>query len=195
MTIKKGEEWGRAVLRPDGLRQAASDAELASLIADGVSEPVGVTGGDLYRSLGSPPTRTEMRCMPIDVLEVTADKQTFTAVAHVVARQGWWRGRIVAACNVDRMGEWDIAPRAHPNDGRVDIIDIDSSMTVRERWQARQRLSTGTHVPHPKITTRTAQEWSVRFDRPHAIWVDGRHVADALFLQVVVRADAFELLA
>lgn len=194
MTIEKGRPWGTETARPAGLRIVGSDSELADAIASGLGEPIGVRGGDLHRSLGGPPDREEMQRLPIDVLEVTADGRMFLAVAHVVARRSWWRGRIVAACNVERIGDWEVAPRAHPNDGRFDIVEVDGSMTIRERWQARQRLPAGNHVPHPKIQTRTARRRSWQFEQRHAIWVDGHRVADACSLHVVVRPDAFELL-
>lgn len=194
MTIEKGRPWGADAVRPADLRIVASDSELADAVASGLVESIGVSGGDLHRSLGSPPDREAMQRLPIDVLEVTADDMTFLAVAHVVARRGWWRGRIVAVCNVERVGDWEVAPRAHPNDGRFDVVEIDESMTIRERWQARQRLPAALHVPHRKIATQTARRRTWEFDRPHAIWVDGRHVVDAASLQVVVRPDAFELL-
>ena len=193
MTIKKGQEWGHPIDRPTDLRVAETDAELADLIAAKGASPLGVAGGDLYRSVGSPPARVQMQCLPVDILEVIADDQHTIAVAHVVARRGWWRGRIVAACNVDRVGDWDVAPRAHPNDGRFDIVEVDPAMSVRQRWQARRRVVTGTHLPHPQITSRTATEREWTFDRPHAIWVDGRHVTDARHLTVSVRPDAVEI--
>ncbi len=193
MTIKKGEEWGRPVARPAGLRIAETDAELADMIAANLAAPLGVAGGDLYRSVGSPPSRDEMHCLPVDILEVIADDRHTIAVAHVVARRGWWRGRIIAACNVDRIGEWDVAPRAHPNDGRFDVVEVDPAMSVRQRWQARRRVVTGTHLPHPHIASRTATEREWTFDRAHPIWVDGRHISDARHLRVSIRPDAAEI--
>lgn len=190
MTIRKGEPWGTPVERPDELVTVHDDAELAEILTSDAIGPVGVTGGDLHRSLGSPPERTEMQRLPIDLIDVVADRQSFVAVAHVIVRRGWWRGRIVAACNVDRVGEWDVAPRAHPNDGRIDTIDVDPSMTIRERWQARQRLAGGTHVPHPRITTTSVRSAVWEFDRPFAVWIDGRHRCDARAVTVRVRPDA-----
>ena len=46
-------------------------------------------------------------------------------------------------------------------------------MTLRARWQARRRLPTGTHVPHPAIRTRRLREASWPFDPPLRLWVDG----------------------
>ena len=191
MTIQKGEPWGEAVDRPGDLLVADADVAVAQAFRDRTAEAVGLSGGDLYRAVGSPPPRPEMQRLPIDVLDVAADGREFVAVAHVVARRGWWRGRIVAVMNVDHLGEWNVAPRAHPNDGRFDVVDVDPAMSVRQRWQARGRLVAGTHVPHPKIAVRTGTEMTWSFDRPCRIRVDGEDVTEARELSIVVRPDAF----
>ncbi len=191
MTIRKGEPWGEAVERPDDLHIADTDAALADAVRSGVVVPVGLSGGDLHRAVGSPSPRATMQRLPVDVLDVIADERDFIAVAHVVARRSWWRGRVLAVMNVDHLGDWNVAPRAHPNDGRFDVIDVDQEMTVRQRWQARGRLEAGTHVPHPMISVRTATEMSWTFARPYGIWVDGVHVTDAQSLSIGVHADAF----
>jgi len=194
VTIRKNEPWGEAVERPTDLRIVDSDAAVAEAYQSGASEPIGLAGGDLHRAVGSPPPRAQMQRLPIDVLEITADDHRFLAVAHVIARRSWWRGRVLAVMNVDHLGNWNVAPRAHPNDGRVDVIDVDREMTLRQRWQARSRLRVGTHVPHPMISVRTATEMAWTFVRPYGIWVDGVRVADARSLSVVVRADAFAVI-
>jgi hypothetical protein len=191
MTIRKGQPWGDPVERPADLLVTASDAELSAALDGGPDRPIGVSAGDLHRSLGSPPDRREMQRLPIDAIVVTADGHRHTAVAHVVVRRSWWRGRVVAAMNVDHLGSWNVAPRAHPNDGRLDLIEVDVAMRLRERWQARARLPSGTHVPHPRIHTSTAAEAAWEFDRPQAVWVDGVRVAAARSITVAVEPDAF----
>lgn len=194
MTIRRGEPWGTPVERPPDLCVVESDAQLAELVDGGSAVPVGVSGGDLHRALGRPADRREMQQLPIDRLLVTVDDVEYTAVAHVVARRGWWRGRIVAIMNVDHLGDWNVAPRAHPNDGRFDLVDVEPSMSLRERWQARSRLGSGSHLPHPRIAVRAATEFFVRFERPHSIWIDGRRVPDARSLAVEIEPDAFVVL-
>lgn len=190
MTIRKGEPWGEPVARPADLVRYGSDAELAAALATDPHRPAGVTAGDLHRALGSPPDRSDMQRLPIDAMDVEVDGGRVHAVASVVARRSWWRGPIVVVTNVGHLGEWNVAPRAHPNDGRLDVVVVDAAMTLRERWQARSRLRTGTHVPHPRIAVRTTTEVDEMFDRPLRVAVDGRDVGSSRRLRVAVVPDA-----
>lgn len=204
MTIKPGQGWGRAVPRPPDLVVVHSDAELASAISQEPGSPVGVGGGDLARTLGvtsaragTLATRQTVNEYLIDLMEVRLDgaEEPIVACAHVVARSPWgsghWlRGRILVVMNAEFIGEWDIAPRGHPNDGRVEVVDVDASMSVRDRLAARRRLPTGTYVPHPSIATRSVRTGSWQFERPLAVVVDGRRVDRASRLSIDVRSDA-----
>jgi hypothetical protein len=186
MTIRRGEEWGTTVARPVDLVLAGSDAELAALVAADPAGSYGVSGGDIFRSLGSPAPRDPLQRLPMDALEVRLDdREAVLAVAHVVARRGWWRGPLLAVMNADHVGTWNVAPRAHPNDGRADAVEVDAAMSLRHRWQARGRLPQGTHVPHPSIVVRTLTESAWTFLRPAGVQIDG--VAHGRAVRVAVR--------
>jgi len=172
----------------------ADDAALAAAVVAGKEGPLAVAAGDLHRAVGAPSSSHSAHVVDVDLLEVTLDgDRRFYAVAHVVARRGWWRGRLVAVCNVDYVGEWNVAPRAHPNDGRADVLDVAPDMGLRARWQARRRLAQGTHVPHPHIAGRSVRQATFEFDREMRVWVDGVDVGRARRIDVSVRPDAFEL--
>jgi len=191
VTIRKGEEWGTSVPRPGQLVIAASDRELAALIGAGGRAALGVSSGDVNATVGAPTDRDPVQQLPFDLLRIEADGVSHIAVAHVVARRSWWRGRIVAVLNVDHVGRWNVAPRAHPNDGRFDVVAVRPQMTIRQRLQARRRLPQGTHIPHPEISTRTGTHEEWHFDRPQRLFVDGKHVGSVQDLAVVIEADAF----
>jgi hypothetical protein len=198
VTIKPGQEWGRDLKAPVQAATLGGDAELAAAYAGGETGPFAVGAGDLWRAVGAPGGPTYRHVVPVDVLEVRLDGgEGVLAVAHVVARRpgrlGWWRGRILAICNVDYVGEWNVAPRAHPNDGRADVVEVAGMMPWRARWQAWRRLPQGAHVPHPAISTRSVREATFEFDTPVAVWLDGVRTGTASTLTVKVRPDAFEL--
>jgi diacylglycerol kinase family enzyme len=194
VTIRKGVEWGEPVARPSGLVDAASDAQVASLAASAMGPPFRATDGDIARSLGGVGEQAVMQRLPMDLLRVTIDGDEHVAAAHVIARRAWWHGPIIAAMNVDHLGEWNVAPRAHPNDGRFDVIEVDARMRLRHRLQARRRLPQGTHHPHPQIGVTTATSRSWRFDRRMHIHIDGVDVGECRDLIVTIEPDAYHLL-
>jgi hypothetical protein len=193
MTVRKGAEWGVRVARPDGLVVAASDAELAAIVDEGSSAPLAVAGGDLHRTLGDSSEGPAMHLVALDVLRVVADEVEMCAVAHVVARRSWWRGRIVGVFNCEYLGRWDVAPRGHPNDGLAEVFDVDPTMTLRQRLQAWRRLPSGTHVPHPAISVTRGSTASWEFAAPLTLYVDGVRRGAVRRLAVAVDDDAYHL--
>ncbi len=191
MTIRKGQEWATPIERPTDLPIVATDVELAG--HDPAAGPVGLAGGDLFRTLGEPEPRPAAIALPVDRLRVTADGAVTPAIAHVVVRRpgrtGWWRGPLIAVCNIDYIGQWNVAPRAHPNDGRFDVIET-TELSMRDRWAARQRLPQGTHVPHPAIHVTTATQRTWEFERPMSIVIDGRPAGTVTRLEVSIEPDA-----
>jgi diacylglycerol kinase family enzyme len=93
--------------------------------------------------------------------------------------------------NAQFLGSWDVAPRGHPGDGRVDVLDGD--IALGDRWKARSRLPAGTHVPHPGIRQTRAARWETTFDRPAPVRLDGEVVATARRLEVEVEPDALHV--
>jgi diacylglycerol kinase family enzyme len=90
--------------------------------------------------------------------------------------------------NAEYLGRWDVAPRAHPGDGLLDVLD--ARIGFGERLEARRRLPTGTHVPHPRITERRVQATQLDLERPTTIFLDGAAVGRARTLSIRVEADA-----
>ncbi len=198
MTISKGSSWGRTVTRPAGLRLAATDAELATLLSDGTGRPVAVSGGDMFRTMGSRPMgdRTDLMAFPLDVVDVDLDgRAPIVAVSHVLARLptrwgGAWRGPILVVMNAEFIGDADVAPRGHPNDGRVETLLVDESMTARQRWASHRRMRNAMHLPHPQISTRSVRSAVFDFDMALRVFADGVDVGSARSMTITVRPDA-----
>ena len=198
MTVRKGEPWGSpGGLPPDGL-VVASDAEARSAVtrARRAREPVpalGLTGGDLARTCGARGDRARFgsdaaHVLPVDLGEVLVDGALHFFVAHLVARRSWLRGRVVALMNAQYLGPWDLAPRSHPNDGRLDLLDAD--LPLGDRLKARARLPAGTHVPHPGITERRVKAVQLDLEPGTVVWLDGERVGPARALSVRCVPDA-----
>ncbi|MEZ5381228.1 MAG: hypothetical protein R2754_05465 [Microthrixaceae bacterium] len=233
MTISKGQAWGwQGALEAPG-RLAASDASLAALVGQAVlagqpPAPVGLSGGDLYRTLGGDtasrhPSDPDAWHYPIDALVVRTTaggerRDPRVAVAHVIGfaappggrtrraataalrargssalvRAPWFVDETLVAANAAFVADWNVAPRGHPNDGRLDATR--GALPTRDRRQLAGRLVAGTHVPHPGLaTSRTASleagpgPWRLFIDGADAGLVDDfdvRVIPDAITVVV-----------
>jgi diacylglycerol kinase family enzyme len=198
MTIRKGEQWGEPGPLPQHGLVVASDQQAREIVtaarrANEPIPPLGLVGGDLCRTLGG--TGDEERLwsdqsmrLPVDLGSVLIDGRLHWFVAHLVARRSWWFGRVVAVMNAQYIGDWDVAPKGHPNDGRLDLLDGDPSLG--QRWQARSRLRAGTHVPHPAIEERRITAVQLDLARPTPIELDGEPLGTATTLSIRVEPDA-----
>ncbi|MDP1820712.1 MAG: hypothetical protein Q8K58_12605 [Acidimicrobiales bacterium] len=198
MPIRKGEPWGTPGPLPGDGVVVHSDAEARAVVtaARRAGEPVpalGLLGGDLCRTLGGTGDPERLRGpdavrLPVDLGAVLLDGRLHWFVAHLVARRGWWRGQVVAAMNAQFLGTWNVAPKGHPGDGRLDVFDAD--LPLGQRWSARSRLASGTHVPHPDIHERHVTALQVELDRPTPIHLDGVVLGEATSLSLRVEPDA-----
>ncbi len=201
MTIAKGEPWGTSGALPTDGVIVRTDAEARAVVTAARSAkesfpPLGLLGGDLARTCGATGDESRLRSadaqtLPVDLGEVLIDGSLHLFVAHLVARRSWWWGPVVVAMNAQFLGSWDVAPRSHPNDGRLDLLEADLSLA--DRWKARSRLPTGTHVPHPGISERRVK--AVQLDLPAGtkVWLDGECVGAAHVLSIRTVPDALSV--
>lgn len=198
MTIEKGVDWGNRGALPDDGIVCRTDAEArhAAETARRAGRPLptmGLVGGDLCRTLGGTGDEQRLRTndamtFSIDLGAVLVDGRLHWFVAHLVARRGWLRGRVVAAMNAQWLGHWDLGPRAHPNDGLLDISDGDPPLG--QRLKARSRLATGTHLPHPAIEHRRVSAFQTELRPELDIYLDGEKLGRARNLSIRLEPDA-----
>lgn len=198
MTIRKGQDWGRPGPLPSDGIVVHSDSEARAAItrarAEERSLPVlGLLGGDLARCVGSTGDAARLhseraRTVEVDLGEVEVDGVAHVFVAHLVARRALWAGRFVVAMNAEHIGTWKVAPRAHPNDGELDLLE--GSLSLDDRLKARRRLPAGDHLPHPGIATRRVSTVEIDFDRPTAVHLDGEKIGAGRHLRIQVVPDA-----
>jgi hypothetical protein len=206
MTIRRGESWGRQRKLSADVLVVDGDAEVgrhvtAALQRGETPQPVAVRSGDLARALGG---GTAGRVVagntlveaPIDAVRVTtAEGEVRWFCAHLVAHRGAWRGEVVAAANAGFVRGRDVAPRAHPNDGRVDLVRVDPSMSLRARRAAWHRAATGSHLPHPLITVAQSTAEVLHFSSRLRLWIDGEPWTATRSVSLEVVADAAVVLA
>ena len=198
MTIRKGEPWGEPAVCPADLRVVSSDRDVRDWVIwhrtrDQPIRDLGVAGGDLARTCGggTGPHPTSAK-VTVDAMRVTLDDSDPTwGVAHIVARRQWLRDELAMVMNAQFYGAYDVAPRSHPNDGKVDVLRVDAEMSWRDRLHARTRARSGMHLPHRSLSMRATGEVDLDFDQPLVVWVDGVRCGTARRLRVTVEPDAF----
>lgn len=198
MTISKGSPYGSpGVPLPDDGVVVGSDHEARAVLEDarraGRPWPVlGLLGGDLCRTLGGPGDARRLHSsgavtFPVDLGQVLVDGRLHLFVAHCIARSPTWR-RAVVAMNAQWFRDWNLGPRAHPNDGLVDVYD--AALAFADLPKVRRRLPAGAHVPHPRIAVRRAPGVQVELPKPLSVWLDGEVADRGKVLSVRVEPDA-----
>lgn len=210
MTIRKGEDWGAHGPLAAGAPVCGDDttaaAALAGQMSDGATAPeVGLVGGDLHRTLGGPGRgETELRTgmgvrYPVDLIEVdaTAPDGTVThhtGLAHLEVRgRRRFAGHTVVVMNAAFVGPSNLGPRAHPNDGRLDVTQ--GSLPRRVRKDGARRALSGTHVPHPDLAESRVHELVLSDLGRLGWWLDGVKMPTAVQLVVRCRPDAAVVVA
>lgn len=208
MTIRKGQSWGTAggitpgspvVGSDDGARRQLQQMWSGQDERSGPPE-VGILGGDLHRTLGAP-RHDEADLLagratrfPMDLGTVRVDdgpEQVF--VAHLIATASpsgrLWSSRTVIAMNGSFAGGLNLGPRAHPNDGRLDIVD--GELPRPQRRTGRRRALTGSHVPHPDLAERRSAHLVIDSDRPLHLLLDGVTAGSGTRLELCCHPDAW----
>ncbi len=204
MSIRRGAPWGEDGDRgglPDDAVVVAGNRELRQLVEEHRRDarplpPVGLAGGDLWRTLGGTATAKRLdgndaQLLTVDIGAVLVDGRLHWFVAHLVARRTWWSGRVWVAANAAHHGRWNIAPRAHPGDGLLDVLDGD--LAIGQRFEARRRLPRGDHVPHHDIAYRRVAAMQVTFDRATPVWLDGDRIGIGRHLSLRLEPDALRV--
>lgn len=208
MTIRKGRAWGGPDPAAVEVTLAGNDRELALLAHDhwrrGLPLAASVATGDLLATVGLDEPRPigQRWRFPVDLglfhpTDEAEPEDQVPFVAHLVARRSLWRGEAAVVMNVPLLttrwlGALRLGPRAHPNDGVVDITV--GGLDWRQRVEAARRACTGSHLPHPDLRTARASQWRHSFAHPVPVRVDGYRFGSYQTVEVSVVPDAFELI-
>ena len=208
MVIQADEPWGepfsagpQQTLPDDASLAAAAFGRLDPDSGHGVTTRrsdlyLSVESGDVLRTVGLTANRdpADQWCYPFDIGLARLDGgDPIPFVAHLQARRRRWSGMFLVAMNVSWSGERYLGPKAHPNDGLLDITT--GSLDVRQRLLARPRTLTGTHIPHPNLKIVRRPHYEVEFDSLTPVYVDGQRSGSCRQLEVNILPDAFGLVA
>jgi hypothetical protein len=197
--ITRGEQWGVPTKRTLDDVVITGDYELAT---SSNNNRLIVRMGDIAHSLGDPVSpEVGASCIegPIDALRVCISMRDGSSVSllassHVMIGR-WLHGRLVCINNAGFIGNKNVSPRAHPNDGFFDVMTLQPDMGLQQRVRARHKSTLGTHTPHPLLETSRAR--SVEYSstsRSEVLRIDGRRIASWSAVQVEIVPDYWRLL-
>ena len=213
MTIRKGEPWGEPAGIESPTLMVSTDSELAAVLqgyrnSQTVAPVIGLLGGSLHRTLGAPQRDEaalragEGYIYPIDVgilefSDAQGEQREVVFVAHLLAltdpRSRLWKGRTVIAMNAAFLDDLNLAPKSHPNDGRLDVTD--GQLDRSQRRQALRRAVTGSHLPHPALMEqRVSTRLEIRGETDFRFLADGLLCGAARQFSITCMPDAARIL-
>jgi hypothetical protein len=171
-----------------------------------------VTKGSIAQALGISSGRIQnldpnqqMTLVDIDLLQIdyrtttslNANAKSSTTSRIVVAGSIAIQHRtLLSTClilsNSGLLRSRDVLPRAHPNDGFVDVLEVDPKISIRQRAIAWRRSATGSHLPHPSFRVSRSIDFQWSGSPAHMI-ADGVTYKGVVWLQCTVLADAMKL--
>lgn len=203
MTIRKGDPWGEEVPQPNGLPCFSTARAIGRAVESHAQQPVKTpfacvtTDRHVLQLLGLEDHKRDT-CLRIPVDIVAVDLTTAEGRSNVVALDtievgdGFFHGDWVLFTNTGYWRGKRIASRAHPNDGRVDLVTVNHAMSIRQRFLARYRMRWGTHLPHPHIAIKQVDSYS--WDGPpRQVCVDGERIQAVTAIRIRVIPDAVTL--
>lgn len=203
MTIEKGAAWGTVAMTPFDAVVAPDEAAMARAAGAGTRH-IALASGDLLRALGvsaaaAIPTKGgSSLLLPCDLLEVRLDDgDPIPVVSHVLVGSPWRPRAWITTGGF--IGRRNVAPRAHPNDGMIDVLEFKADLRLRGLFAVQRRMRLGDHLPHPLLSMqRTSRyEFTAATDSAQRasapVTMDGRAYGRARRVQVTVRPDAFTL--
>lgn len=188
-----------SVSEGDDSRVTISGPELVGLVPGGdTTTPPRESSNGLAKTLGARGTiealrSSERTIVPIDLGIVTLaapgpEISRFVMASSLVISSRFWAGVTEGAMNAAFLGEWNVTPTGHPNDGRFDVVRVEMSMS--DRLKARKRLPSGTHLPHPDISIRRLKNATFSPAPSARVWVDGQPHRACVEVALTVIPDA-----
>ena len=200
MNIEKGRSWGSlSPLPPEGVI-IKTNKELLEKVNDckrqGIDLPTfGLLGGDLWRTLGG--RRTEERLyggeattLDIDLGCALLDGKIFWFCAHMFIGSKL-KGKKIFISNVAHYGKTNPAPKAHPSDGKFDMLEV--KLSPFQTFKAIKRISAGTHIPHPGIKYKQVSSEQFSFGKKLSIEIDGKNIGKFSTVSIRIENEALRV--
>ena len=200
MKVNKGQGWGFAAPLPsDGLIICTNKDlidQITSYKRDGKSLPVfGLLGGDLWRTLGgrhdeSRLYRDDATTVDVDLGCVLLDGKIYWFCAHMLIGNKFFGDKVFVS-NAAHYGKSNPTPKAHPGDGKFDILKVD--LSAMQTIKALKRISTGTHLPHTGIKYERVESKQLSFKQKMKVEIDGQKVGKFTNMSLRIENEALRV--
>lgn len=206
MPITPGSPWGTTSPIPERAHDLSSDRELGLFLRDNSAQQIHamsllMKSGDITRSLGVNRTSKDTVCLRviIDALSVSyTDAQgverSDVCIGSLSIARRFLRGAVSVVTNSGYWRGHEVAPRAHLNDGKLDIFEVSGAMRWGQRRMMWQKTNLGTHLPHPllKYSQGDFFHWE---GSPQRLTIDGQFVAMTTKVSCRVQSDCVQVYA
>ena len=200
MNIEKGRSWGSlSPLPPEGVI-IKTNKELLEKVNDckrqGIDLPTfGLLGGDLWRTLGGRRAMErlyggEATTLDIDLGCALLDGKIFWFCAHMFIGSKL-KGEKIFISNVAHYGKTNPAPKAHPGDGKFDMLEV--KLSPFQTFKAVKRVSAGTHIPHPGIKYKQVSSEQFSFEKKLSIEIDGKNIGKFSTVSIRIENEALRV--
>ncbi len=168
-------EWAQRIEICEPLPSAKSDKEIVDLFTLD-EEVVKLQSGNIYRTLGGnqttePSDTTSGTICKIDLGYVNFDNEKIYFASHCSIRERRSSTKGLLIMNAQWYKKRRVAIRAHPSDGKLDLIY--SNLNLSQYYLAAKRSESGSHLPHPDLRTKSLTSETIEFPRQMRIFVDG----------------------
>lgn len=206
MPISPGSEWGASASIPQNAHVISSDRQLGVHLRDSSAKDVHgksllVTGGDIThvlgvknRSLDTGCVRVVIDAIAVSYTDIHGSQHTDVCVGSLSISRRFQRGTISVVTNSGLWRGYEVAPRAHLNDGKLDIFEVSGAMRWSQRRLMWRKTATGTHLPHPLLSYSQGDFFNWE-GNPLRLEIDGQFVASVTMVTCRVQSDCVQVYA
>lgn len=157
--------------------------------------------GDIPRVLGvlDRPRNAECLRVVIDAIVVSYTdaaglEHTDVCIASLSIARRFFRGAISVVTNSGYWRKHEVAPRAHLNDGKLDIFEVSGAMRWNQRRMMWQKAKVGSHLPHPLLSYSQGDFFHWK-GSPQRLVIDGEYVGMVTNVSCRVQSDCAQVFA
>ncbi len=206
MPISPGSTWGVVAPLPDCPLYLKSDRELGVFLRDHSAklihdQSIFMRSGDIPRVLGvlDRPRNAECLRVVIDAIVVSYTdavgiEHSDVCIASLSIARRFFRGAISVVTNSGYWRKHEVAPRAHLNDGKLDIFEVSGAMRMGQRRMMWKKAETGSHLPHPLLSYSQGDFFHWK-GKPQRLVIDGQYVGMVTNVSCRVQSDCAQVYA